>query len=525
MTILETFIRLRDDLKIWVVNNLNQKANISYVDEKFDSISEFDPTEIQEAIDANTAAIDTKVDNVDGKGLSTNDYTTAEKDKLRDIEANANFYEHPEHASYSSGLYKVTVDGFGHVSSAAPADKEDLIALGIPAQDTTYDTEISDFEKRISYIEDDFIGVDGKFVNLFNDFAEYKEQNNNAIADNASKVQANQQAIENIQNDYLTSTDKTQLEDNITKVSDKATDNAVAIEILNGEGDGSVKQSIDNAFNEFAANVTNDDVINTYKELIDYAAVHGPEFTELVGEVDNINTHVGEVESDLSDYKTAVSDQFTEVDTTINNHVTNINNPHNVTKNQVGLDQVDNTSDMDKPISHAVDEALKGKADSEHIHEIGQINNLQDSLDELQAGIDTIVEDVEAKADAEHEHNDLYYTKDEILESITVEDIDNICEFASSDGVDLVNVATEQWVRQNYQPKGNYALKSEIPNVPVQSVNGKTGAVNLTADDIGALPADTVIPSIDGLATETSVSSQVNAAMNTLREEILGGEW
>jgi len=118
MTILETFIKLRDDLKTWVTNNLNQKANISYVDEKFGSIQEFDPTDIQKAIDANTTAIDTKVDKEDGKGLSTNDYTTAEKDKLSTIEANANFYEHPTHASYSSGLYKVAVDGSGHVSGA-----------------------------------------------------------------------------------------------------------------------------------------------------------------------------------------------------------------------------------------------------------------------------------------------------------------------------------------------------------------------------------------------------------------------
>ena len=33
MTILETFIKLRDDIKLWVTNNLNTKANISYVDE------------------------------------------------------------------------------------------------------------------------------------------------------------------------------------------------------------------------------------------------------------------------------------------------------------------------------------------------------------------------------------------------------------------------------------------------------------------------------------------------------------
>src|SRR5690349_11342609 len=37
----------------------------------------------------NTELYGNKVDKVDGKGLSSNDYTTAEKDKLEDIEAGA----------------------------------------------------------------------------------------------------------------------------------------------------------------------------------------------------------------------------------------------------------------------------------------------------------------------------------------------------------------------------------------------------------------------------------------------------
>lgn len=43
---------------------------------------------------------------------------------------------------------------------------------------------------------------------------------------------------------------------------------------------------------------------------------------------------------------------------------------------------------------------------------------------------------------------------------------------------------------------------------PVQSVNGKTGAVVLDAEDVGALPNSTVIPSLDGYATQTWVSGQ-----------------
>lgn len=38
----------------------------------------------------------------------------------------------------------------------------------------------------------------------------------------------------------------------------------------------------------------------------------------------------------------------------IQSHINNTINPHNVSKSQVGLGDVDNTSDLDKPISNAV---------------------------------------------------------------------------------------------------------------------------------------------------------------------------
>lgn len=54
---------------------------------------------------------------------------------------------------------------------------------------------------------------------------------------------------------------------------------------------------------------------------------------------------------------------------------------------------------------------------------------------------------------------------------------------------DLTGYAKESWVQENYQPKGDYPLRSELPSVPVQSVNGKTGAVKLTAEDVSARPS------------------------------------
>ena len=58
--------------------------------------------------------LDKKVDKVSGKGLSANDYTTAEKDKLKGIAAGANNYTHPSThpASIITGLpTKLPADG------------------------------------------------------------------------------------------------------------------------------------------------------------------------------------------------------------------------------------------------------------------------------------------------------------------------------------------------------------------------------------------------------------------------------
>lgn len=53
------------------------------------------------------------------------------------------------------------------------------------------------------------------------------------------------------------------------------------LDTLNGTGDGSVKKMIDDAINKFATDVTDDNVVNSYKELIDWVAEHGAEATEM----------------------------------------------------------------------------------------------------------------------------------------------------------------------------------------------------------------------------------------------------
>ena len=43
-------------------------------------------------------------------------------------------------AAFTSGLYKITTNAEGHVTAAAAVEKTDITGLGIPAQDTAYDT-------------------------------------------------------------------------------------------------------------------------------------------------------------------------------------------------------------------------------------------------------------------------------------------------------------------------------------------------------------------------------------------------
>ena len=94
-----------------------------------------------------------KVDKVDGKGLSANDYSDAEKEKLEGIETGANKYIHPSYNAYTSGLYKITVDELGHVSNVVPVSKEDIVGLGIPAQDTTYEDAIASLQEQIDALK------------------------------------------------------------------------------------------------------------------------------------------------------------------------------------------------------------------------------------------------------------------------------------------------------------------------------------------------------------------------------------
>ena len=100
----------------------------------------------------------------------------------------------------------------------------------------------------------------------------------------------------------------------------------------------------------------------------------------------SLGTMAGESASDYS--TTAVADTLyadISYEGTIDNHIADKNNPHAVTKTQVGLGNCDNTSDLDKPISTATQTALNGKQDT-----ISDLSTIRENASHGESAYNTI---------------------------------------------------------------------------------------------------------------------------------------
>ena len=72
---------------------------------------------------------------------------------------------------------------------------------------------------------------------------------------------------------------------------------------MDGNGEGSVNARIIAKINEFATQITDDDVVNSYQELIDYVAKHGGEAASMIADIESLKSLVGNesVEKQIAD--------------------------------------------------------------------------------------------------------------------------------------------------------------------------------------------------------------------------------
>lgn len=68
-------------------------------------------------------------------GVIITDTTTGDG-KINVDGTEINIYTHPSHTAADAGLYKITVDAFGHVTAVTAVAKKDITGLGIPSEDT-----------------------------------------------------------------------------------------------------------------------------------------------------------------------------------------------------------------------------------------------------------------------------------------------------------------------------------------------------------------------------------------------------
>lgn len=154
-----------------------------------------------------------------------------------------------------------------------------------------------------------------------------------------------------------------------------------------------------------------------------------------------------------------VSSEDTVARETIDNHKLDKNNPHNVTAEQVGLGNVNNTADLDKPISTAVQTALDDKANSKHTHNKSDITDFPNSLPANGGNADTVdgfhvAEYVTTLPEGE------YYT--EVARINTRGKKIESCD-TSNLKVGLADYATNADYAMNANTVNNHAVNSDVP--------------------------------------------------------------
>ena len=236
-----------------------------------------------------------------------NNYTTLEKEKLNTIEEDAQKntitgIKGDAETSYRQGDVNITKANIGldKVDNTPDAEKtvENAIKLG---------NQAPDYYATAQSVADE------------NERAIIAEEKNSALIGSETK------RAESAESDLST---RLTAETERAQKAEKA--NTDAIEVLNGEAtvEGSVAYKIAQIVNE-----NDNGSIDTLKEIASWIN-------------DNPNS------------ATAMQKQITENKSAINTHIKNTDNPHNVTKAQIGLSNVDNTSDADKPISTVTQKAL-----------------------------------------------------------------------------------------------------------------------------------------------------------------------
>lgn len=546
MTILETFIKLRDDLKLWVTNNLNTKANISHghedlqeqigeLDSKVGDISVAD--QISTALDAKTLVV-TITESEDGVLTASHTSTQIYEHVQNGGQAVASFYDGDEFWKFSSVnagsavatfigddaylcVYEISDDGsvyeYSHLLATEAAIKNNTLIVTLSEDGETASHSSTQIFDHIQNGGNVFLFTDNQLfhLNLCYDsnalfefrVDEYIYQYN--INDNGSVERSEF---------YIADGDLVYpLIVEIDSETELASHSATEIynHICNG-GKALLYSKYGTCYNYAGGNdhhvsfiyLTDDGMLSRYdiyNNSYDFSEnpIIDPEYVDQA--IANMVDSAPETLNTLNELAAALGND--------ENFATTVATQIGELESKVG----------DETVADQITDAVSQKSQVQMV-----TGDVSEVLPTLKIHKLTKAEYEQQIADGSIDENALYLTPDEEIDlsiyateeyvndaisSIPVQDVSNQIENHN------INIEAHEDIRillSNLENLvGDTNVSSQISKAieeiahPVSSINGKTGVVSLTASDVGALPSNTEIPSVVGLATEEYVNNAV----------------
>ncbi len=426
-------------------------------------------------------------------------------------------YTHPTYTAKANGLYKITVDSTGHVSGTNSVSKADITALGIPAQDTTY----GGAGTSLGLVKS------GGDVTISNGVITVNDDSHNHTISN----------IDNLQTTLNSKVDKVEGSRLIT-----ASEASKLESLVIGEG-GQIE--ISGKVN--ADNVEGlDEKLNTKVDKVAGKGLSTNDYTtEEKEKLAEIETGANKtiIDSALSSTSTnpvqnkIINTKFNSIQTDINNKVDAVDGK--------GLSTNDLTAALKSNYDAAYTHSQQAHAPSNA--EKNVIVGIQKNGTDLTVNSSTRKVNITVPTKTSELTNDSNFATTTALNAkvdkvtgkglstndYTTAEKDKLASIENGANKTVVDTALSSTSTNPLQNKAIYtkftSIQSNIDNkVPSsRSINGKalTSDITLSASDVGALPNTTVIPSINGLATETYVNNKVAgivdsapATLDTLNE-------
>lgn len=179
--------------------------------------------------------------------------------------------------------------------------------------------------------------------------------------------------------------------------------------------------------------------------------------------------------------------------TSLISHINNFDNPHMLTKNQIELGNVDNTSDKDKPVSTAQQKAIDDAYTNSNKYTDQKVADLIDGAPETLDTLKEVADAIEKSKTVEEALNNAIGKKA------------NQAELDTHTGNDTIHITSDERIKWNEasDKKHEHSNKSTLDSITSESIekwnNGssitgvkgaaetdyKTGNVNITPEDIG----------------------------------------